>query len=72
VEQIEAVKPKKILVMGVTAARGLLNVRKLGASPTRARWRQRPCLITSHPAAAMRFPQQNERFRKDLALLLNE
>ncbi len=69
VQQVEAVGPKRILVMGLTAARGLLGIRRLSPEPLTVQWQGILCIVTCHPAAAMRFPSRDRQFRRDLRLI---
>jgi len=72
IHQVEAVKPKRILVMGLTAARGLLGVKRLGARASTTKLCGIPCVVTCHPASAVRFPQQNKQFRRGFDRLMGE
>ena len=69
-EQIEAAAPKVILVMGLAAAGGLLGMRSLGEQELDAVRQGIPCVVTCHPAAAMRFKRRNAQFRRDFARLI--
>jgi uracil-DNA glycosylase family 4 len=68
-EQLEALKPKIILVMGGFAAYGLLGLDRLPRRPAGFKWHEVTCIVTCHPAAAMRFPERNRQFRGDLGRL---
>jgi len=68
IQQIDAIRPRAILVMGLTAAGGLLGLSKL-VDDTLV-WEGITCVVTTHPTAAMRFPKRNVRFRKDLEKVL--
>jgi len=68
VQQIAAVRPRAILVMGLAAAAGLLGLEKLVEEPVT--WEGITCVVTVHPAAGMRFPKRNARFRCDLDRVL--
>ncbi len=70
--QLEAIKPDLILVMGGFAAYGLLALDRLPRQPAGFKWRDVTCIVTCHPAAAMRFPERNLQFRRDLGRLLRE
>jgi DNA polymerase len=69
-QQIKVVNPKLILVMGRHAAWGLLEMDFLGKEPIHGIWKGIPCLITCHPASAMRFPQRHQQFTKASSMLL--
>ncbi len=62
--QIELLQPELILVMGKTAERGLFGKAIAGKEPIIV-WEGISCVVTCHPAAAMRFPQMQERFKLD-------
>jgi uracil-DNA glycosylase family 4 len=68
--QLEAVRPRVIVVMGLTAARGLLGVKRLRGQPGTVWWQGIRCVVTCHPASAMRFPRRDKQFRGDLERLL--
>jgi uracil-DNA glycosylase family 4 len=67
--QLEALRPELVLVMGRFAAYGLLGLDGLPRRPAGRKWRDVPCIVTCHPAAAMRFPERNLQFRRDLGRL---
>ncbi|MBD3335373.1 MAG: uracil-DNA glycosylase [Candidatus Eisenbacteria bacterium] len=61
-QQLEALQPRGILVMGRTAEAALMEAGSLEGGGGEG-----PCVaVTSHPAAAMRFPLQDRKFRGDL------
>lgn len=64
-QQIEAIRPGHILVMGKSAAWGLFGIDRLGADPLDLEWQGIPCVVTCHPAAAMRFPERDRQFQRD-------
>ena len=68
IQQIAELRPKAILVMGLTAAQGLLGISELANEPVV--WEGITCVMTVHPTAAMRFPKRNPRFRHDLEQVL--
>lgn len=61
--QVEILEPELILVMGRTAEQGLFGRNARGE--LELDWKGIPCIVTCHPAAAMRFPQRYEQFKKD-------
>jgi len=69
--QIEALRPRRIVLLGRVAVRCLLG----GTEPLSAlRGRElavqgRPAMATMHPAAALRFPKAREALGQDLAAL---
>jgi DNA polymerase len=69
--QIELIDPDMLVAMGKVAMRAVLDERgKLEDLHGRTRRAAgRPCMITYHPAASMRFPQVEARFREDLRKL---
>lgn len=69
-KQLGVIQPKMILVMGKSAAQGFLGVERLGIAPVHKEWRGIPCIVTCHPAAAMRFPERDEQFRRDFRTML--
>ena len=64
--QIDALSPAAILVMGRWAARSLFKIDRLGTAKLDRTWRCIPCVVTSHPTAAMRFPERAKQFRRDI------
>ncbi|HUS57481.1 MAG TPA: uracil-DNA glycosylase [Planctomycetota bacterium] len=72
IEQIRTAHPKAILVMGRAAAGGLLGMDELGEGEIDAAWEGTLCVVTCHPAAAMRFPKRNAQFRRDFARVLRK
>jgi len=62
-KQIELLQPELILVMGRAAEQGLFGKRTDGKYEIH--WKDIPCIVTCHPAAAMRFPQRHKQFQKD-------
>lgn len=69
VKQIEVLEPELILVMGRTAEQGMFNEIHKDQGDKILEWRGIPCIITCHPAAAMRFPERDEQFRHDFQIL---
>jgi len=63
--QIRAVGPRLILVMGRAAVSGFLGVEFPGTEELTSEWEGIRCVVTCHPAAAMRFPERNRQFRRD-------
>jgi DNA polymerase len=70
IEQIRALQPELVLVMGRFAAWGLLGLDRLPQKPVMFKWQNISCRVTCHPAAAMRFPQRNRQFRRDAGPVL--
>ena len=70
VQQIHEVGPCKLLVMGVVAAGGLMGLKELGEKEITTEWEGIVCVVTCHPTAAMRFPNRDAQFRRDLARVL--
>lgn len=64
-EQMSVLEPRLVLVMGRTAERALFG-KTGGNDETEREWKGIPCIITCHPAAAMRFPLRHRQFRRDL------
>jgi DNA polymerase len=62
-KQIELLQPEIILVMGRAAEQGLFGKRTDGKSELN--WKGIPCVVTCHPAAAMRFPRRHKQFEQD-------
>ena len=62
VTQLEVVRPRLILVAGRTAESGLFTDTGIKERTILGI----PCLVTCHPAAAMRFPDRDLEFRNDL------
>ena len=71
-QQIEVIQPNIILVMGKSAAWGLFKIEHLGTQIIDLKWRAILCIVTCHPAAAMRFPQRNLQFRRDFERLIQK
>ncbi len=69
-QQIEVIQPKIILVMGKSAAWGLFEIDRLGMKPVDMAWHDIPCIVTCHPAAAMRFPERDQQFKRDFSRLI--
>lgn len=67
-KQIEILKPELILVMGRTAEFALFGKRREGKH-TELRWKGIPCIVTCHPASAMRFPERDKEFKQDFRCL---
>jgi len=63
-KQIGILRPEIILVMGRTAEQGLWGMTQGGGESFR-KWEGIPCVVTCHPAAAMRFPRRHEQFDRD-------
>jgi uracil-DNA glycosylase family 4 len=72
VQQIQTLEPELVLVMGRFAAWGLLGLDRLPQEPVMFKWQNIACLVTCHPAAAMRFPQRNRQFRRDAGPVLRQ
>ena len=70
VQQFNIIKPRVILIMGKTAASAFWEIDKLGLDPMNEMWQEIPCIITCHPAAAMRFPERDKQFQRDFGRLL--
>lgn len=68
-EQIKTLQPEFILVMGRTAEQGLFDKIHKEEKDKILEWKDIPCIITCHPAAAMRFPERDEQFRHDFQIL---
>ena len=68
-KQIEILQPELILVMGRTAEYGLFN-KKRKNEDTLVHWKGIPCIVTCHPAAAMRFPDRDKQFKHDFHILV--
>lgn len=69
--QIELIDPRVIVVLGGTPLKQMLGIKK-GLEHLHGTVREvngRVCLITYHPAAAMRFPRIRSIMRRDLARL---
>lgn len=64
-QQIEVIQPRIMLVMGTFAAWGLFGMEQLGTDLLDLVWNTTPCIVTCHPAAAMRFPDRDKQFRRD-------
>ena len=61
-----------VLVMGATAASALLDIGKLGEGVACRTWQGIPCVVTAHPAAAMRFPERDQQFRRGWSVFLDK
>jgi len=72
IQQIDVIQPEFIFVMGTSAAWGLLGIDQLGTDPLDLKWNSIPCIVTCHPAAAMRFPKRNKQFRRDFTRLIKK
>ncbi len=72
-KQLDIIAPKIIILMGNTACLAVLEekVQVSGRHGNIVEKNGRKCLITFHPAAAMRFPKVREGFVKDFAILKN-
>ena len=68
-QQLLAIQPDVIFVMGKAALNGLLHIKKPLSEIESATWHNIPCIITCHPASAMRFPERDTQFRKGLQRL---
>lgn len=64
--QLAAIRPAQVFVMGRTAENGWLRWRMETAAGQPP---QAAVVVTSHPAAAMRFPDQHRRFVRGLRRL---
>ncbi|MEW5900551.1 MAG: uracil-DNA glycosylase, partial [Acidobacteriota bacterium] len=67
--QLGRISPELVLIMGRQAERGLFGKSSLGAAVEVRHWDGRVCVITCHPAAAMRFPNRHRQFRRGMDLL---
>jgi uracil-DNA glycosylase len=65
-QQLLAIQPDVIFVMGKTALNGLLQFKKPLSEIESATWHDIPCIITCHPSSAMRFPDRDAQFRNGL------
>ena len=63
---------KAVLVMGTTAASALLDIGRLGEGVIHRTWQGIPCVVTAHPAAAMRFPERDQQFRLGWSVFLDK
>ena len=70
--QIEIIQPKIMLVMGNSAAWGLFGMDQLGIDPLDLVWNTISCVVTCHPAAAMRFPERDKQFRRDFKRMVHK
>jgi uracil-DNA glycosylase family 4 len=70
--QIEALNPKLILVMGRWAAWALAGMKNLGDVPKVLNKEGSVWIVTCHPAAAMRFPERDEEFRKGVKIFTSK
>ena len=61
-KQIEVLQPELILIMGRTAEQGLFDKIHEEKKDNSVEWGDIPCIITCHPAAAMRFPERDKQF----------
>ena len=68
-KQFETLDPKLIVIMGRSALSGFLHIDRRIDSLGETVWQNIPCIISSHPAAAMRFPDQDRQFRRAFSLL---
>lgn len=69
-KQINVLQPKLILVMGRTAEQAMFNQIHSNEGDKILEWKNIPCIITCHPAAAMRFPEYDRQFRQDFKTLI--
>ncbi len=69
--QIDVLKPQIIFLMGRWAEWGLLGKRVNKAESAFINWNGLPCIVTCHPAAAMRFPQRDQQFKNDFKVLMD-
>jgi uracil-DNA glycosylase family 4 len=68
-KQMEILRPEMVLIMGKTAESGLFG--KSGRHHGSVlEWKGISCVVTRHPAAAMRFPQYHEQFNRDFSLFV--
>jgi DNA polymerase len=67
--QVAAVEPDFILVMGRHAEWALFGPGSTDVGGEVRDWQGRVCVVTCHPAAAMRFPARDLQFRRALELL---
>jgi len=70
-EQIDVIGPKAVLVMGLTAAQALFCLEDLKHAPRMLKLEGVPCVVTCHPAAAMRFPERDRQFRQGFEMFLD-
>jgi DNA polymerase len=68
--QVGTIDPGVILVMGRHAEWGLFGPRLTEKDGEVRDWQGRRCLVTCHPAAAMRFPARDRQFRRAMDLLI--
>ncbi|MFP4054617.1 MAG: uracil-DNA glycosylase [Phycisphaerae bacterium] len=69
--QIECIRPRVIVLLGLTAIRCVLG-EKVKLADVHGELREvdgTTCLLTYHPTSAMRFPTSEKRFRGDLRKL---
>ena len=69
IHQVSAADPTWILVMGRSAEQGFWGKKTGKALPSIRHWRGYPCVVTCHPAAAMRFPDQDRIFQQGLKMV---
>lgn len=69
--QIDVLKPQIIFIMGRWSEWGLLGKRVNKAESPLISWNGLPCIVTCHPAAAMRFPQHDQQFKNDFKILMD-
>jgi len=69
-KQIEALRPELIFIMGRTAEQGLFDKIHEDKKKKIWKWKDIPCIVTCHPAAAMRFPERDKQFRHDFKTLI--
>lgn len=67
--QIDSINPQFILIMGKQAEWGLWEGKRKKSDPAVVAWKGRACVVTCHPAAAMRFPSRNRQFSEDINTL---
>jgi DNA polymerase len=67
--QVAAIDPGLILVMGRHAEGGLFGKARVDKEGEVTDWQGRVCVITCHPAAAMRFPTRDRQFHRSMELL---
>jgi len=70
--QAEIIQPKMIFVMGKFPARALFKIDRLGTDPIVLEWHSFPCIVTCHPAAAMRFPERDRQFQRDFRRMMKK
>jgi len=70
-KQLSLLRPEILLVMGRTAERGLFGKQDIKGTSV-LEWKGMTCVVTCHPAAAMRFPQRHEQFNGDFGIFMRQ